>query len=68
MRNRLTKWIGAAVMGLGVVAAGAAPAMASPAHHPGGGQDHPRLVCHWEKIHRHHHVEWVRVCHWVRDH
>ena len=65
--RHLSKWIAAAVMGLGLAAAGALPASAATAHHPGGPKP-PRLVCHWEKIHKHHHVKWVRVCHRAGHH
>lgn len=65
--RHLSKWAAVAVIAAGLAVGAALPASASPAHHPGGPKP-PRLVCHWEKVHRHHHVEWVRVCHRIRHH
>ena len=68
--RRISKWIAVAVMAAGMALAGTLTASASTARqYPGGpggpGRDHhPRLVCHWEHVHRHHHWQWVRVCHW----
>ena len=68
--RHLSKWISVAVMTAGMALAGTLSASAAPAHHPSGPGHHPpRVVCVWEKIHRHHHhAEWVLVCHQVRHH